>query len=109
MKQLAFLMIITISFSAYGMWPFSSPPPSPTKKTPEPPRHELQPVSTQVLTTQTPGAPPITINLNVAPTQNTTTSSSAASDAKTATTTVVQTETRLNSYLKSSVEYVQQV
>lgn len=102
MKHLLFFMFIIIPCSAYGMWPWKTPPTSPTKKP-----QELQPMPTaQQTLPPSPGAP-ITINVNVAPTQTTTTSSNAASDAKTTTNTVVDTQTQLHSYLKSSVEYIQ--
>ena len=111
MKQLFYLILLTTPFSARAMWPWktppATPPSSPVKKVPEA-RQERQTAFMQQLMPQSPGAP-ITINLNVAPTQTTTTSSNAVSDAQTATNTAVDTQTQLNSYLKSCVEYTQRL
>ena len=104
MKPLLFLVLITASFSANPMNWFKTPPPSPTKKSPE-----LPLASTQRSSVQPPLGAPITINVNVAPTQTTTTSSSAASDAKAQTNTAVDTQTQLSAYLKSCAEYKEHI
>lgn len=107
LKQLICLLLITTPFSAYAMWPWASPsntpPASPTKNP------VGLPVAATQQSVQSPSGAPITINVNVAPTQTTTTSSSAASTAQTENNTSVDTQTKLNSYLKSCVEHKDQI